>query len=140
MCEGRKIAARPDGSLLRNDRPDAAVEHLDEKLDDFEADPAEAESEHIGPQQHHGAHLRLGERTPDAAGMASHEVDLELLEFVGRDVNVGQLAEPGADAINHLTARDDLFHHSAGSVDRGVCLGRDLDRLPVKRDASDFFE
>src|SRR6188768_4143221 len=100
MGKGREIAARADRTLFRNNGPDSAVEHLDEKLDDLEPDPAKAQGENIGPQQHHGAHLRLGERPANPARMAADEVDLKLFEFVGRDVNVGQLPKPGADAVN----------------------------------------
>jgi hypothetical protein len=72
--------------------------------------------------------------------MTPHEVDLELLELVGRNLNVGEFSEASADAVDDLPARDDLLDHTTGSVDCGMRLRRDLDRLELERDASDFGE
>ena len=94
MRQRREIAARPDRALLRNDRADAAIQHFHEQLDDFEPNPAKAEREHVRPQQHHRAHLWLGERTADAAGMAADEIDLQLLQLVGRNVTSESFPKP----------------------------------------------
>src|SRR5437588_46613 len=59
ISERSEIATGANRSLFRNDGADAAIEHFTKHLDDFEADPAESESKHVGPQQHHRAHLRL---------------------------------------------------------------------------------
>jgi hypothetical protein len=34
--------------------------------------------------------------------MASDEIGLQLVELIGRDPNVGELSEPGVDAVNRL--------------------------------------
>src|SRR6266705_1342491 len=59
MSERSEIAAGPNRSLFRNDGADTAIEHFTKHLDNFEADPAESESKHVGAEQHHRAHLRL---------------------------------------------------------------------------------
>ena len=94
------------------------IQHLDEKLDDLQPDPAETQGENIGTEQHHRAHFRLGERAADAAGMAADEIDLELLQFVRGNVHVGQFSEAGADTVNDGAPCDDLLHHSARSTYR----------------------
>ena len=50
--------------------------------------------------------------------MTAHEVDLELLQFVGGNVNVGQLSETGADTVNDGALCNDLLDHAARSIDR----------------------
>ena len=74
----------------------------------------------------------------DSAGMAAHEVELELLHLLGRNVDVGELAEAGADAIDDGVLPNDLFDDPARSVDRVVRARGDLDRLARIRDTSDF--
>ena len=104
MRQRREISARPDRALLGNDRADFVFSISDEELDDLQPNPAEAKSEDVGTEQHHRAHFRLRERTADAAGMTAHEVDLELLQFVGGNVNVGQFSEAGADTVDDWRA------------------------------------
>ena len=117
MRQRREIAARADRALFRNDRMHTAVEHFAKQLDDFQTDPAESEREHVGAKQHHGAHLRLGKRLANAAGMAADEIELELSQFVLRHVNIGEFTETCVNAVNHGVARDDLFDDFAGSSD-----------------------
>ncbi len=138
MRQRREIPAGPDRALLRNDRADVRIQHPDEEFDDLEPNPAEAQREDVGPEQHHCAHLRLRERAADAAGMAAHEIDLELLQFVRGNVHVGQLSEAGADTVNDGAPRDDLLHHSARSTDRFLGRGCDLDWLMGESDLGDF--
>ena len=82
MRQRREIAARADRSFLGNDRVDAAIQHRDKQLDDLQPDPAKAEREDVGSEQHHRAHFRLGKRAADAAGVAADEIQLELAQFV----------------------------------------------------------
>ena len=72
--------------------------------------------------------------------MAAHQVELELLEFVGRNLNVGEFPEAGVHAINDVAPRDDLLDDPARSLDRGVRLRCNLDRLGRECDAGDFRE
>ena len=102
--------------------------------------PLKPKRKNVGAKQHHRPHLRLREWATDATRVAAHQVDLELLEFVGRNLNVGQFSEAGADAIDDLPARDDLLHDATRSLNRGVRLRRNLHRLGRERDTGDFRE
>ena len=104
MRERREIATGADRTLLRDQRDDAAIQHRHEQLDHFQPNPAEPERENVRPEQHHRAHFRLTERPADAAGMAADEIHLQLLAFLGRNMDVGELPESGADAVDHFAA------------------------------------
>jgi len=72
--------------------------------------------------------------------MAADKVDLQLLEFVWWNLDIGKFPETGADAVNHFPAGDDFFHHAPRGVDRGLGFGCELDRLMTERDAGDLRE
>ena len=138
MRERSEIAARADRAFFGNDRNDVAVEHFDEELDDLETNAAAAERENIGAEQHHGADLRLGKWSADAAGMTAHEIDLELLQLVGGDVNVGKFPEAGADAVDDGFLPNDLLDNPPRGMDGSVKLRRNLDRLVFEGDAGNL--
>src|SRR5262245_17607714 len=117
MRERREIATRTDRSFFRNNRVHAAVEHLAKQLDDIPTNSAEAERQHVRPEQHHCAHLGFGKWRANSAGVTADKVQLKLTEFVLRHTNVGQLSETGVDAVNHRIPRNDLLDKFAGSSD-----------------------
>ena len=88
MSERSEIAAGANRSLFRNDRVDAAIEHFTKHLDNFEPDPAESESKHVGTQQHHRARLWLRKWIANSASVAANEVKLELSQIALRDANI----------------------------------------------------
>ena len=47
-----------------------------------------------------------GSGAPTPGGVAADEVGLELVELVGRDPDVGELAEAGIDPVDRLPRRD----------------------------------
>ena len=71
--------------------------------------------------------------------MTAHEVDLELLQFVGGNVHVGS-SEAGADTVNDSTACSDLLDHAARSTDRLLGRGGDLDGFASESNLGDFRE
>src|SRR5215471_17373967 len=95
----------------------AAIEHLAEQVDDLATDSAEAEREHVRPQQHHCAHLRFAKWLANSAGMTADKVQLELPEFVLWDSNIGEFTEPGVNSVHHGTALNNLFDDFAGGSD-----------------------
>src|SRR5260370_15925469 len=115
MRERREIAAGADRAFLRNGWVDAPVEHFAQHLDDFEADSAESESKHVGPQQHHRARLRLRKWIANSASATANKIELELSQSIVRDANVGQFAKTGAHTINDRVPCDDLFDNLARS-------------------------
>jgi hypothetical protein len=59
MRQWGQVAARSNRALFWNDGPYPVIYHFHQKLDDLEANPAEAQRKNVRPQQHHGAHLWL---------------------------------------------------------------------------------
>src|SRR5438105_4259642 len=66
VCERRQIAARAHGALLRNDRNDVAMQHLEEQLQGALADARISPGEHVGAQQHERPHLGQRQRRAGA--------------------------------------------------------------------------
>ena len=50
------------------------VEHFAKGIDDVRANAAEAFSESVGAEQHHGASFAFAERFANSAGMRAHEI------------------------------------------------------------------
>ncbi len=55
-------------------------------------------------------------------------------------MNVREFPEAGADAVDHLAARDNFFHHPARGVNRSVRATSDCNFLAAMSDARDFRE
>ena len=60
----------------------AAIQHGDESFGDDGAHAGKTLGEGVGAKRQHGARGRLAERLADAAGVAAHEIDLQLADFV----------------------------------------------------------
>ena len=46
--------------------------------------------------------------------MAANKIQLQLAKFPRRDLDIGQFAEAGADAVNHPAPRHDLLDDLSG--------------------------
>ena len=104
MRERREVAARAHAPLLGHRRVEAGVQHGQQQLDQIGARPRMALGDHVGAQQHHRAHLALRQQRADAGRVAAHEVHLQLGQPVGRDGDVGELAEARGHAVDHGAA------------------------------------
>ena len=124
--EGRQVPARPDRSLRGHDGVDAGVEQRDQQLEGLEAHAGEALGEHVGPQQHQRARLRLLEGGAHAGRVGAEQVELQLPQAIEGDVDVGEVAEAGGHAVDHGPAGHGLVHHAPGGPD-GVAGGRGQD-------------
>ena len=89
MRQWRQIPTRADRALGWNDRMHAVVEQRDQQLDQLVADAAQSLGEDVGAQQQHGAHFRLFQRLAQSAGVAAHQVALQLLQVTRADAHVG---------------------------------------------------
>src|SRR4030088_3079199 len=116
MSKRREIAASSDRSFLGHDRMDTAIQHFTKHVDDLATNSAEAEREHVGAQQHHGADFRLGECRADAAGMAANRIELKISQFVRRNAHVGEFSEAGIYAIDNRIAFNDVLDDLSRSV------------------------
>ncbi len=137
--ERRQVAGGADRSLARHDRVHAGVEQLDEALDHDRPDPGVPPGEHVGAEQEHGAHDVLAERLAHPAGVGAQQVELQPGELVGGDLDVGEPAEAGVDAVQHLARRDPGLDARPGAGDPLARPGLELDTRPTPRDGLDLF-
>src|SRR3954451_7866417 len=138
MGQRRQVTARAYRAFLWNHRDNPAVVQLAKKLDHGTSNSAKSERQDVGPQQNHGAHLGLREWLADAAGMAPNQVELELPQFRGRNMNVGQFPKACADAVNDPALGDDIFDGPPGRIDAGARGSSNLQANPAVRDPGDF--
>ena len=109
------------------------VEHRDEQVERLEPDAGMAACQDVGAQRHHRADDGDGEEVADAGGMAAQQVDLQRVERVGRDADLGEGSEPGVDAVDRRVAGGLAIDHRArgvharlrvlGQDDRGAFIG-----------------
>ena len=116
MSQRRKIAARAHRTLFRHDGMNACVEQGDQHLDGFFAHSAEALGEDVCAQQEHGPDFGLGKGLAQAAGMASHQIHLQVAKAVSRNANVRELAEAGIDAVDGNFFLENVLDRLAGRV------------------------
>ena len=96
--------------------------------------PEIALGQHVGAQRHRRAHDRYRQRFADAGGVAAQQVDLQLGERVGRDPNLGEVAESGVDAVDRLVAAREGVDDRARRVDTGTrIVGQRHRRLIARR-------
>ena len=136
-CE---IATCADRAFFRNNGVHTAVQHLAKQLDNIPTDSAEAERQHVGPEQHHRAHLGFRKWLANSAGVTTNKVQLKLPQFVLRDSNIGEFAEPGVYSINYGVTRNDFFDNFAGRSDARTRRWRDCNMLVTNCDCSDLLQ
>ena len=61
--------------------------------------------------------------------MTADQVDLQLVQLIGRDPHVGQLAEAGIDPVDRLAPRD-------GAIDPSTTLTQADESVRIEREAS----
>ena len=113
----REVAARADRSAARHDRMDARVERVDQPIERRAPDARVALREHVRAQRHHRAHGARRQRLADARRVAAQQVPLELAERVSRNLDLGQRAEAGVDAVDRRVARRVPIDDGARGVD-----------------------
>ena len=133
MRQRRQVARRSHAALGRHARMHAGVEHRDEELRQAGPHAARAPHEHVGTQQHHCAHRLSGQRLAHAGGMAANQVELELADPLGGNADVGELAEPGRDAVHRRASRQGRFDHLATPPDLAQRARGDRHRRLVAR-------
>jgi hypothetical protein len=95
MRERRQVSRSADRSLRRDHRDDAAVDHVEQRLDHLGPDAGMSAPQARGLEDRHETH-RLGrERRSDADAVREHERRLQLAQLVGRDAGGRKLAEAG---------------------------------------------
>ena len=102
--ERREVAARAERAVLGDDRRDAGVEQLEDRLGDLRPGARVPHGQRPRAQQHHRPHHLALDRRPHAGGVRADQRPLQLLAPLRRDRGVGQRAEPGRDAVDGLLA------------------------------------
>ena len=64
--------------------------------------PLVGPQQHVGAKQHERAHDGGGQRSAHAGRVAADQIGLKLVELVGGDADVGELAEAGVDPVDRL--------------------------------------
>jgi hypothetical protein len=105
------------------------IEHFQQERNQLQADAAEAKRQHVCTQQQHGPDFASGEGSADAAGVTANKVPLQIPEFSALNMNLGQLAESGAYAVNDGIPSDDLLNQ---------CVRTGYARLHIRRQPHAF--
>ena len=100
VCERCKVARRANRSLGGNPRIDVVIDQCAERIDQFEPHARETFRERDDLHQHDQAHDVVAQVFADADRMRTHQVFLQLDQFVVADVHACELAEAGIDAVD----------------------------------------
>ncbi len=95
-----EITARTHTALLRHPGQDPRIEETNQRGHQPRPDPAGGPSQYVGAEQHERTHGLGGKRRSHTGRMAPHQVYLQLLQVGRIDPHVGELAEPGVDAVH----------------------------------------
>jgi hypothetical protein len=82
--------------------------------------------EHVGAQRHRRADDRHRQRIADAGGVTAQQIHLQLGERVVRDPHVGEVAEPGVDAVRRRVVVGGLVNDDprrANAIARHIAEG-----------------
>ena len=140
MSQWRQIAACANAPAAGNDGINVMVEQIAQALGNCRPHARETFSQHVRTQKHQRANFFFAESISHAGCVASHEVALELRDFFVADMDVGELAESGRDAINHAVLADDGFNNSARSRHLFCSVRMEADRPPVESHLVDVFD
>jgi hypothetical protein len=131
--EGGEVPAGAERAVLGDGGGHARVQHRDECLHQFHADPREPHREGLRPDHHHRPHdLRLHERS-HPCGVAAQQRVLELSPLRCRDVRRRERAEAGGDPVDRALLVDDPLDVAPGGQDALSRLVSQRNPNPVAR-------
>ena len=105
----------------------SGFQEREDSLHHLRSTPGVTGREHVGAEQEHGPNHILGKRLPNPTRVRQQKIELQLVELIARDPDLGELAEAGVDAVDHLAGSQNVLHDPAR-------LGDSRTRLRVKRD------
>ena len=111
----------------------SGVDQRHQQLHQRRTAAAEALGQHIGPQQQHGPRLALAERLAHPAGVAAHQVGLQLRQASRGNPHIRQLAEAGVDPVDRLPRSQYLFYQGAAPCHALQRRRRNSHRAPGQR-------
>ena len=119
MSQRGQITAGAERTLGGDARRDTGIEHVQQKLDDCRSDTRVTKNQRVGPSQHDGAYGLRRQVRPYTDRMAAYEVELQLLDFIGRNDPVLESAEAGRDTVDDTTLADQLIDSQATTFNFG---------------------
>ena len=118
----------------------SAASMREQGFDRRDADARVAAGERVGAQGDHRAHRRVRKRRADAGAVAPDQVALQALELGPRNRHVGELPEPGRDAVDGRTRPNRPVDHPARGRDRPPGPGRERDANRPSRDGDEIVQ
>ena len=112
----REVAGGAQRAARGHPRDEVGVEHRGHETRRLPGAHARVAARHgVEADGHGGAHDLARERRAHADGVTAHQVLLQLVDLVDRDVRGGQLAEAGGDAVGDLLLGDDARDDVVGA-------------------------
>jgi hypothetical protein len=118
----------------------ATIQHCYQGFDHLRPHTGKTFRQGIGAQQQRRPDLPLFEQLTNAGGVAAQEIDLELLEFIGRYPDFAELAETGRHAIDDGTIFQGAVYDPAGGGRSTSRLWRKGDLRVIAGDPRDGFQ
>ena len=134
-----QVAGCANGTLFRNDRMNACVQHIDQGLQGFQADAGIASCQRVGSQQHGCSHIFLLIRLAHCTGVRHNQVLLQLCSLLCGNGYVGKLAETGGQAVYNCLVFYLLFYISSGFLHRFHCFSGQFHLFAVTANSDDLF-
>ena len=100
MRQRSQVARRSDRTLRWDHRMNAPVQHCAKCLHDDRPHPTQALRQRVRAQQHHSPRFGFAERSAHTAGVATHQVELQLADLIRRDAHLGQFPKAGVHTID----------------------------------------
>jgi hypothetical protein len=132
--ERGEVAAGADRAPRGHDGMHTGVQQCDEHVERLDPDAGVSLREHVRAQRHDRAHDRRRQRFADARGVAPQQIQLEAIELVGRNRDVGQRAESGVDSVHSVAGRRMRVDHRARPAHTVTRRRRDVHVFAVSRD------
>ncbi|MCY1515889.1 hypothetical protein D9M68_504930 [compost metagenome] len=120
MGERGEVAGSTNRALLGNDRDYALFEHGFDQTHEFETDAGGAATERNELQRQDQTHDVFGKRLAHAAAMRQDQIALKRRDIGAVDLDRGEFAEAGVDAVDRGIAGDDFGDAAGRLLDSGV--------------------
>lgn len=120
MGKGRKIAGGADRAFFRDQRNDAPIQHAFDQPHQLQPHAGGAAPERDQLQRHDQPHDILRQWRADAAAMRQDEIALQGGHIGAVDLDRGEFAEAGIDAVDRRIAGGDLGDTGSGLGDPGI--------------------
>ena len=109
-----QVAGSAQGSLLRDERGNALVQHVNHGLHGLQTDTGEALGKVIHTKKHDASCHILRERIAAAYCVGDDQISLKLCALILADNNIAELAETGGDTVYGLLLCNQFIDNLSG--------------------------